>query len=139
MSIESLISQCGGETNITRVLMPQGRLIFAIRDCSRVASIVSGSQIKIVLGEYQVEFPIPDSISPADLMSIGQQIGEKQRLSLNTRSTRLTVHFDPIGIFLHHRGYSTILTVLFIMTDNITCFINGIPMAVPTKTNTGHI
>ncbi|MFN3015423.1 glycoside hydrolase family 32 protein [Vibrio coralliilyticus] len=95
MSVESLSTQCGGETNITRVLMPQGRLIFAIRDCSRVASTVSGSQIKIVLDEYQVEFPIPDSLSPADLLSIGQRIGEKQRLELEYALDAVNCQFRP--------------------------------------------
>ena len=79
MSIERFVDVCGGYSNITRVLVPDDKLIFAIKDKALVVNSDMELVINQVLGEEQVVFTRPIEITQDQLLSVGKIISEQQK------------------------------------------------------------
>ncbi len=78
MSIEKYIDLCGGNENITRVLIPGDQLIFAVKESKRIANSELIESIQDVLGETQVVFTRPDTVTNDMLLKVGKVIASQQ-------------------------------------------------------------
>lgn len=117
MSVEHYLSICGGKSNITRILIPEDKLIFAVKDVSLVSDGDYPYEIIEVLGEEQLVFQRPKSIGHEELLEIGRIIADNQQTQLASSTTpvdcchRPQWHIsppqgllnDPNG-FIYHNG-----------------------------------
>lgn len=117
MSVEHYLSLCGGKHNVTRVLIPDDQLIFAVADQALVAENDLITDIRHVLGECQVVFKRASLFDDDALLEVGRQIAENQQQTLAPRLApvlcphRPSWHIsppqgllnDPNG-FIYHNG-----------------------------------
>lgn len=95
MSIAHYFSLCGGKNNITRVLAPEDKLIFSVAEIDLITLGEYPYEVTNVLGEYQLVFDRPESISRNELLEIGQVIADRQQSRLTKRTIPTECPYRP--------------------------------------------
>lgn len=117
MTVELYLSLCGGEKNVTRILIPDNELIIAVEDKHLVADNALVTEIRQVLDEYQVVFERKEFVDQAFLLQFGRYIENNQQAKATQRTVpvqcphRPSWHIsppqgllnDPNG-FIYHNG-----------------------------------
>ncbi|MEH0666164.1 glycoside hydrolase family 32 protein [Vibrio scophthalmi] len=116
MSLEYYVALCGGEENLLRVLIPDSRLIFAVKERDCLSDELDPKAISRVGDEWQVTFVRPSDLE-AELLQLGQKIAKRQQLALSEAMVPVACSYrpkwhvsppqgllnDPNG-FIYHQG-----------------------------------